>query len=611
MDSQSAQSFVHPWFRMGCDVGIGGKGSVRSQAIWALLRGWGVLFGLMLGPVAAHAVPIRIDSRTCHAVTALDGPGTTLPDIGFRCGGKPVGYQPARLWLRIDPQRYGARGEALTLLVHQTRFDRLAVGFRYADGSIEWQEVRSGAFGDHWRPGAQIAFTPRDQKMRLAGIMLRIDRLASYPLLRLRLVGAGEAGIETAVLGALVGAALTLLLAGAVYNLSLAFGTRRPYLGWQGAWAATVFLWGAIWSQFGLLVAPGMAGTLAAQTSTALAALSVLLATLSVTHALARGMVPAPLRATALILGIAVAAIGIPATLARGPLIESIALPLGIAVLGNLAAVLACLVVAARRGSADARDLIAAWSVPMAALGSTQLVDFGTMFWGGGPQILVLFASAWQTLWLSFAASRRLARLRAERDLARAAEARASRLAERDPLTAIRNRRGFLDAADALVAKAARDQAAVALLLIDIDGFKAVNDQYGHDAGDIVLCTIAERLARWEGPRCISARLGGEEFALLMVPPDDKPVLAFADVLRADIAACDHRVAIGERRVTVSIGVAEGRHRVDLAKLYRDADRALYAAKRGGRNQVRHADAVPVAHEQMPGAAGPGAQRVG
>ncbi|RSV40501.1 diguanylate cyclase [Sphingomonas sp. ABOLE] len=591
---------------MGCEVGILGKRSVRGVAAWVLLRGWRVwLLGWMFAPWAAFAVPIPLDSRICHAVSPLEGPSGALAAIRFRCGAAPSGYQSARLWLQLDPQRYRIRGEAPTLLVHQTRFDRLAVAFRYADGSIEWQEVRAGAFGDHWRPGAQIAFTPRDQKTALTSITLRVDRLASYPLLRLRLLRAGEADIETAVLGGLVGAALTLLLAGAAYNLSLALGTRRAYLGWQGAWAATVFLWGAIWSQFGLLLLPGMAGTTAAQTSTALSALSILLATLSAISALEKGRIPGPLRATALALGIAVAAIGIPATLARGPLIESIASPLAAAVLGNLGAVLACLIVGARRGSVEARDLLAAWSVPMAALALTQLVDLGTLFWGGGAQILVLFASAWQTLWLSFAASRRLARMRTERDLALAAEARASRLAEHDPLTAIRNRRGFLEAADALIATAARNQMSVALLLVDIDRFKAINDEHGHDAGDVVLCTIAARLARWEGPSCVVARLGGEEFALLTIAAD-RPALAFAELVREAIAACDHRAAIGDRRVTISIGVAEGRHRVDFAALYREADRALYAAKRGGRNQVRHADKVPgpVASGQRPAATG-------
>jgi diguanylate cyclase (GGDEF)-like protein len=174
-----------------------------------------------------------------------------------------------------------------------------------------------------------------------------------------------------------------------------------------------------------------------------------------------------------------------------------------------------------------------------------------------------------------------------------------------DPLTAIRNRRGFLEAADALIATAARTQVSAALLLLDIDRFKAINDEHGHDAGDIVLCTIAARLARWESTVCTVARLGGEEFALLTIAAG-QTAFDFADLVRGEIAACDHRAAIGDHRVTVSIGLAEARGRIDLAKLYRDADRALYAAKRGGRNQVRHADKVPapVASAQRPAATG-------
>jgi diguanylate cyclase (GGDEF)-like protein len=597
-------------------IGIGGKGSVRSQAISALLR-WSALqlLWLLVLPAAALAVPVALDARICHAVEPIGPPKTVAPDAAFRCGGAPTGYQQASLWLRLDPRQYLSRGTAPTLLLHHTRFDSLTVEFRYADGTTETQQVRSGAFGDHWRPGAQIAFVPSERSARLVAIVLRFDRLASYHLLRMRLVRAGQADIETGILAALIGAALTLLLAGAAYNLSLALGIQRQCLAWQGAWAATMFLWGVTWSQFGLLVAPGMAGTLAAQVCTALSALSVLLATLSTTTALGRGMIPTPLRVTALAFGITVAAIGIPATLARGALVESIAPLLAVAVIGDLCAVMACLIWGMRRGSVEARELIAAWSVPMAALALTQFVDIGSILWGGGPQILVLFASAWQTIWLSIAVSHRLARLRAERDLARAAEARASQLAERDPLTGIRNRRGLVDAAKTLIDAAARAEAPLAMLLIDIDRFKTINDEHGHDAGDVVLCAIATRLARWEGPMCAVARLGGEEFAMIVGHLSGQPLTGFADHVRQEIAACDHSAAIGDGQVTVSIGIAGAQGGGDFAQLYRDADRALYAAKRGGRNRVRHAEQVPegdsAACGHGPAAAGTSNQRVG
>lgn len=586
MDSLDRSSFVNLDRRMGCGLQVGGWGLVRSLAVIALLRWSAVqLLWLVLAPIAALATPVALDSKLCHGQSPRSFADAAVDRIAFTCGGAPAGYQRGSLWLRLDPHTYLPAGETATLLVHHSRFDRLAVGFRHADGSTEWQQVKSGAFGDHWRPGAQIAFTPIRRDGAITAIILRFDRLASYHLLRMRLVPEGQADIETGMLAALIGAALTLLLAGALYNLSLALGLHRHYLAWQGAWAIAVFLWGAIWSQLGLLVAPGMAGTLAAQSCTALSTLSVLLATLSIVSGVGPDMAPRPLRWIALLLGGLVALIGIPATFARSAMMEVIAPALGMVVLGNLLAVLLCLLWGVRRGSTVARDLLAAWAVPMAALALTQCVDIGSSLWGGGAQILVLFASAWQTIWLSIAASRRLTRLRAERDLARAGEARASRLAERDPLTGIRNRRGFVDAATALVDAAGRDGTTLALLLIDIDRFKTINDEHGHDAGDRVLSTIAARLARWEGPMCVVARLGGEEFALVVAHLGGAALDGFAEHVRHELGACDHRDAIGPRRVTVSIGVTEAQGRCDFATLYRDADNALYAAKRGGRNR--------------------------
>lgn len=602
MDGLRRRSFVSPCFRIVCGSWVRGYGSVRSLAFFALPR-WLIvqILWLFLAPLAALAAPVAPDSRLCLGETPAAAGDDAVDRIAFTCGATPKGYQQASLWIRLDPRQYRTGDGTVTLLVHHTRFDRLAVAFRYADGSVEWQQVQSGAFGEHWRPGAQIAFTPEQRRSDVTAILLRFDRLASYSLLRMRLVAEGQAEIETGVLAALIGAALILLLAGALYNLPLALGVRRQYLAWQGAWAITVFLWGTVWSQFGLLVAPGIAGTLSSQVCTALSAFSILLATFSVTAALAPGMVPRPLRWTAILFGVAVALIGIPATFARGSLVDTVVPLLAFAVLGTLLAALLCLVWGVRRGSGEARDLLAAWCVPMAAVALTQFVNVGSALWGGGAQILVLFASAWQTLWLSIAASRRLALLRTERDLARAAEARASELAERDPLTGIRNRRGFVEAAQVLIETCARDAAPLALLLIDIDRFKAINDEFGHDIGDMVLSTLATRLARWEGPLCVVARLGGEEFALMVAHLAGPALARFSEHVRQELAACPHGAPIGDRSVTVSIGVAETVGGCEFARLYREADGALYAAKRSGRDRVCRAGHAADASEPQSG----------
>src|SRR3546814_1801420 len=90
----------------------------------------------------------------------------------------------------------------------------------------------------------------------------------------------------------------------------------------------------------------------------------------------------------------------------------------------------------------------------MAVLAATQLFDMGTSLFGGGPQIAVLLASALQTVWLSIATTLHLSRFRAERDTARAAQAELRELAERDPLTGLLNRRGFVDRTETALAGA-------------------------------------------------------------------------------------------------------------------------------------------------------------
>jgi hypothetical protein len=91
-------------------------------------------------------------------------------------------------------------------------------------------------------------------------MVLRFDHLASLELLRMRVMGGDEASLEATVLATAVGAALTLLLLGAIYNVSLAVAVRRQFPAWQGAWAGCMVVWGGFWSQAHLLVLPALAG---------------------------------------------------------------------------------------------------------------------------------------------------------------------------------------------------------------------------------------------------------------------------------------------------------------------------------------------------------------
>ena len=161
------------------------------------------------------------------------------------------------------------------------------------------------------------------------------------------------------------------------------------------------------------------------------------------------------------------------------------------------------------------------------------------------------------------------------------------RLAATDALTGAVNRRAFLERGSAELARAARARRATTLLAIDIDHFKTVNDRYGHPGGDAVLKALVALLKRETRVSDIVARLGGEEFGVLLPETSAEAALPVAERIRH--AAEQLVVAHGGHtiRATISIGVAQNSASVDdLDALVAAADAALYAAKAGGRNRV-------------------------
>ena len=162
----------------------------------------------------------------------------------------------------------------------------------------------------------------------------------------------------------------------------------------------------------------------------------------------------------------------------------------------------------------------------------------------------------------------------------------------RDPLTGVDNRRALFTCLRDLLAQPAPAQPH-ALLLVDLDHFKRVNDSRGHPAGDAVLVAVAARLARALGARGRLARLGGEEFAIVLASAGHDAALDLAEELRDAVAEVAVPGIVEPGQVTASIGVAlyDGQ---GLDDWMRAVDRALYAAKARGRNCVVEATSVRV-----------------
>jgi diguanylate cyclase (GGDEF)-like protein len=167
-------------------------------------------------------------------------------------------------------------------------------------------------------------------------------------------------------------------------------------------------------------------------------------------------------------------------------------------------------------------------------------------------------------------------------------------LSQTDPLTGLANRRAFDDAMEAERRRQHRSKETAALLMIDIDHFKNVNDTYGHDAGDHALVELARVLRTTVRTTDLPARFGGEEFVVLLTATQEAGAADMAERIRVAVERLRIRHPAGDVRLTVSIGVAaippEGPGWADAVTR---ADHAMYRAKERGRNRVESAENVP------------------
>jgi diguanylate cyclase (GGDEF)-like protein len=192
-----------------------------------------------------------------------------------------------------------------------------------------------------------------------------------------------------------------------------------------------------------------------------------------------------------------------------------------------------------------------------------------------------------------------------------------NRRSETDALTLVLNRRGFDDRLERALAAANRYRRPLSLVLCDLDRFKRVNDSHGHHAGDLVLQALAKALRRGSRTEDLVARIGGEEFAIIMPDIDAEGAVLCAERLRSEIA---QSIEVAGGTLTANFGVADVAESGQEAKaLSVAADAALYQAKLGGRNRVeRHRAAgqgvdrpssgvacsrAPAARAEAPGAA--------
>lgn len=372
--------------------------------------------------------------------------------------------------------------------------------------------------------------------------------------------------------GVLTGIFLGLLLFSLAYNAAFYSLLRKPFLIWQSARALTYFA-------LAVALSPLALGPLLELDSAARQVWICILFDLGVVvsgpflrtylepHAVHKRLYPLLGWPPALIL------LTTPAMLIDGP-------PLYMAVrnlllLAMLALCAATVVIAIARGSRTARYQAAAWSGIAAVYGTSLFHDIVL----DRPFALFLFflfpALGLEVMLTALGILDRLVRLRRERQEARA-QAEAMRIiAHTDPLTGLANRRAIEDGFN--------DDPPVAIALVDLDHFKAINDRHGHDVGDRVI--FAAGVALGSGA-ATAGRVGGEEFALLFRGPASD-IAAEAERLRQRIGAyVAQMVPSLKRPVTASMGLVHITRDISFGAAMKSADINLYAAKESGRDRT-------------------------
>jgi diguanylate cyclase (GGDEF)-like protein len=161
--------------------------------------------------------------------------------------------------------------------------------------------------------------------------------------------------------------------------------------------------------------------------------------------------------------------------------------------------------------------------------------------------------------------------------------AQLSQEARTDSLTGLLNRRGFDERASLELAHARRDGSSLAMATFDLDYFKRINDEWGHETGDGVLTRMGRLLREETRDIDLAARFGGEEFVVMLPGSTSADAQAFAERVRRKLAAADR---LGLPTVRVSVGILAARAPESVEAMLRGADSALYAAKHGGRNRT-------------------------
>lgn len=568
-----------------------------------------VLIGLVLalslgwsGQAAAQIVPLR--EQLCHATAAASVPDDArhVARLPADCGESRRLAAPDQgwLWLRLrDPAVLADMPAGWSLLTDQLMFDSHTVLIVATDGSVQAERFAPGRVGNRWLPGGLLRVTVQRPGTQIAAVYLgyrrpvspdKLHRVLAAPPLDMLWLG----GSWLAVAGTFAGAIITVL----VFSLLVRTGPLLPAQRWYVVWSVLALAYGLVTTSLLALVWPVLAGPWNVRLSHALVGGTSAAATMVFLNLLERRSLPRWLYRTGVVAAAACAAAGL-ATSAGWPLRLRDMEPWlnALSMLNGLVLVVG-IVIAISRRSRTVWLYLVSWSpgLVVGCLWLAQRLQLVTQ-----PDLVsmgTLLALAVESAALSVLMADRVRRLSGERDAAEQARLRLEaesgafrRAALTDPLTGLGNRAAFQAQMRRMVEgdPAGDPPVPFMLLLVDVDHLKQINDRLGHDAGDRLLMTVGAGLAMAAGPTGHVARIGGDEFAILL--PEAAP--AAARIETALEALQGTSVTHEGRRWVMTFSAGLACHPADGAEpevLVKHADLALYQVKHLGRRGLYRYD---------------------
>lgn len=532
-----------------------------------------------------------ITDQLCTMIGEADRPPAQILQMTDQLDCSETRFSKSTDYLWIAGSITEASGSTANhLVLHASRQKDITVHLTYADGTSSTRIFDTGDQARYWHPVDSIALPIDSEGKTVSGLVIGVEKpwdpanWGEIELVQHRNVMDGHV-YQLVLIGLFCG----LLFAPIFLNLVFSLVVENKFVIFHGVMMTCIIIYAVSWSGLIFPLFPDLTMWGRSTLNHLVIPIAMLSAAL-LTWELCEAGTLSPFWRKALI------AAGATPVLVGWPLVLlSPALPhIGSQIyhasfLLPFLTIPTALIIARSNGSHMALVQLVGWSGLIVLVGTRILIGMDLIPDTDLTEIgffpVLVFESAVTTLTVSY----RIVRLRQERDKAIAQHAETVHVAETDYLTNIPNRRAFVEHFSSLLARKNQRRQASALLLLDLDHFKQLNDTHGHEIGDEVLIQFAALLDRERRYEDVCARIGGEEFAVLVHAQTPHDTLLCANRLCKVVANTRFKAGMVDvGQVTVSIGVAaiDKNAGGSFTDHYARADEALYQAKQFGRNQV-------------------------